>query len=128
MSQLDTISKFNYNTGQGVCTSHSFPITRSQAKLQKIAIPSLFTPSIDRPGPAIKAVILRNPPAVLTRKSSMALPPLDVSQLAPEKWRNGRPPKKRATDPVLPLPEAANIVAEDLNETLPTLYPVRRHR
>ncbi len=43
MSQLD------YNTDQGVCTSHSFPITRYQAKLQKIAIPSLFTPSTDRP-------------------------------------------------------------------------------
>ncbi len=33
MSQLDAIYKFNYNTGQGVCTSHSFHITRSQAKL-----------------------------------------------------------------------------------------------
>ncbi len=36
MTQLDAICKFNYNTGQGICTSHSFPITRSRAKLQKI--------------------------------------------------------------------------------------------
>ncbi len=45
MTQLDAICKFNYNTGQGICTSHSFPITRSQAKLQNIAIPSIFKPS-----------------------------------------------------------------------------------
>ncbi len=50
MTQLDAICKFNYNTGQGICTSHLFPITRSQAKMQKIAIPSLFKPSTDRPG------------------------------------------------------------------------------
>ncbi len=115
-----------YNTGQGVCTSHLFPITRSQAILQKIAIPSLFTPSRDRP--VVKASILRDPPAVLTRKRSTALPPLDVSQPAPEKWRRGHPPKKRAIDPILPLPEAADIVAEDLNVSLPTLYQVRRRR
>ncbi len=45
MTQLDSICKFNYNTGQSICTSHSFPITRSHAKLQKIVIPSLFKPS-----------------------------------------------------------------------------------
>ncbi len=128
MSQLDAICKFNYNTVQGVCTSHSFLITRSQAKLLKIAIPSLFTPSTNRPGPAVKANILWDPPAVLTRKRSTALPPLDVSQPAPEKWRCGRPPKKRVIDTVLLLPEDADIVAQDLNESLPTLYPVRRHR
>ncbi len=42
MSQLDAICQFNYVTCQGVCTSHSFCLTRSQAKLQKITIPILF--------------------------------------------------------------------------------------
>ncbi len=85
MTQLDAICKFNYNMGQGICTSHSFSITRSQAKLQKIAIPSLFKPSTDRPGPAAKASVLRDPLAVLIRERLTALPPLDVSQTAPEK-------------------------------------------
>ncbi len=58
MIQLDAICKFNYSTGQGICTSHSFPITRSQAKLQKIAIPSIFKPSTDRPGPSAKGSVL----------------------------------------------------------------------
>ncbi len=91
VSQLDAICMFNYNTGQGICTSHSFPITRSEAKILKIAIPSLFTPSTDRPGPAAKSRILRDPPAVLTRKRSTALPLLDVSQPAPDERRHGRP-------------------------------------
>ncbi len=89
MTQLDAICKFNYNTGQDICASHSFPITRSQAKMQKIAIPSPFKPSTDRPGLVAKTSILRDPPAVLTRKRSMALPPLDVSQTAPYKRRRG---------------------------------------
>ncbi len=58
MTQLDAICKFNYKTGQDICTSHSFPITRSQAKLQKIAIPSIFKPSTDRPSTTLKASIL----------------------------------------------------------------------
>ncbi len=53
----------------------------------------------------------------------MALPSLDFSHPAPGKWRHGRPPKKKATDPVLPLPEATVILAEDLNETLPHTLP-----
>ncbi len=65
---------------------------------------------------------------MLTRKRSTALPPLDVSQPTQEKWKRGSPPKKRAIDPILPLPEAADIVAEDLNESLTTLYPVRCRR
>ncbi len=128
MTQLDAICKFNYNMGQGVCTSHSFPIRRSQAKMQKIAIPSLFKPSTDRPDPAAKGSVLRDPPAVFTRKRSMTLPPLDVSQTAPEKRRCGRPPKKRAIEPMLTLPEATDIETEDLNDSLPTFYPVRHRR
>ncbi len=85
MTQFDTICKFNYNNGQGICTSHLYPITRSPAKMQKIVIPSLFKPSTDRPEPAAKANILRDPPAVLTRKRSKALPTLDLSQTARDK-------------------------------------------
>ncbi len=33
MSHLDDICQFNYDTFQGTCTAHSFPLTRSQAKL-----------------------------------------------------------------------------------------------
>ncbi len=58
MTQLDAICKFNYKTGQGICTSHSFLITRSQAKLHKITIPSVFKPSTDRPDTTAKATIL----------------------------------------------------------------------
>ncbi len=65
---------------------------------------------------------------MLTRERSTALLPLDISQPTPKKWRLGCPSKKRAIDPILPLPEAADIVAEDLNESLSTLYRVRRCR
>ncbi len=73
---------------------------KSHAKLQKIALPSLFKPSTGRLGTAAKASILRDPPAVLTRKRSTALPPPDISQNTPEKWKLGRPPKKRAIEPM----------------------------
>ncbi len=75
----------NHSALKRIYCSHSFPITRSQAKLQKIAIPSIFKPSTDRPGTTAKVSVPHGPPAVLTRKSSAALPPLDVSQNAPEK-------------------------------------------
>ncbi len=58
----------------------------------------------------------------------MALPPLDVSQTAPDKRRLGRPPKKRAIEPMVTLPEATDVEAEELNDSLPTLYPVRHRR
>ncbi len=96
--------------------------------MHKISIPSLFKPSTDRPGPAAKASVLRDPPAVLTRKRSTALPPLDVSQNAPDKTRCGRTPKKRAIEPMVTLPEATDVEAEDLNNSLPILYPVRCRR
>ncbi len=89
--------------------------------MQKIAIPNLFKPSTDRSGPTAIASVLRDPPAVFTRKRSTALPPLDVSQTAPDKRRSGRPPKKRAIEPMVALPEATGAEAEDLNDSLPTL-------
>ncbi len=70
--------------------------------MQKTAIPSLFKPSTDRPEPAVKASIHQDQTAVLTRKRSMALSPLDVSQTASD--------------------------AEDINDFWPTLYAVRCHR
>ncbi len=53
--------------------------------MQKITIPNLLIPSTDRTGAAAKASILRDPPAVLTRKRSTALPPLDVCHTSPGK-------------------------------------------
>ncbi len=96
--------------------------------MQKIAIPSIFKPSTGRPGTTAKASVLRHPLAVLTRKRSTALPPLEVSQNAPEKRKCGRSPKKRAIEAMVTLPEATDVEAEDLNDSLPTLYPVRRRR
>ncbi len=65
---------------------------------------------------------------MLTRKRSTALPTLDISQDAPEKLKRGRTPQKRAIGPMVTLPEATDVEAEDLNDFLPTLYPVRHHR
>ncbi len=42
MCYWDTMCNFIYKTNQGICTKHFLPLTRSQAKLQKITIPSLF--------------------------------------------------------------------------------------
>ncbi len=115
MSQLDAICQFNYDTYQGICTSHSFPVTRSQAKLQKIVIPSLLKTDTASKGPSAKASILQDPPAVMARKRSTALPPLDVSQSAPEKSRRGRPPTKRAIVPIAHIQELNKVVADDHN-------------
>ncbi len=125
MSQLDAICQFNYDTCQGECTSHSFPVKRSQAKLQKIAIPSLFKTDTASTGSTAKASILRDPPAVMARKKLTTLPPLDVSQSALEKRRLGCPPTKRAIETIAPIPELNEVIDYDLNETHPTLYPVR---
>ncbi len=89
MSRLDTICKFNYNTGQAIRISHSLPIIRSQVKLQKIIIPSLFTPSTCRPEPAVKASILCDPPTVLTRKRYMALPSPEKNRNVAIHWKKG---------------------------------------
>ncbi len=65
LSHLDDICQFNYDTFQGICTAHSFPVTRSQAKLQKIAIPSLFKRNSATCGPKQKPSVPRDPPAVM---------------------------------------------------------------
>ncbi len=117
MSQLDSICQINYDTCKGVCTSHSFAVTRTQAKLHKIVIPSLFKTNTASTGPSVMA-----------SKRLTALPPLDISQSAPEKRRCGRPPTKRAIEPIAPIPELNEVMSDDLNETLPTLYLVRQCR
>ncbi len=70
----------------------------------------------------MKASILRDPPAVMARKRLTLLPP------APVKRTRGHSPIKRAIVPIALIPELNEVVAEDLNETLPMLYPVRHHR
>jgi hypothetical protein len=42
MTFLDNKCNFNYTTGSGNCSNHSFPLTRSQAKTQKVILPDLF--------------------------------------------------------------------------------------
>ncbi len=71
MSHLDNICQYNYKTNQGLCNLHSFPFTRSQAKLQKVAIPSLFGTAEATAKPSQKPSILRDPPAVMARKSQL---------------------------------------------------------
>ncbi len=117
---MDNICNYNYDTKQGICTSHSFPLTRSQAKVQKIAIPSLYKTDKATSGPSQKASILRDPPAVMARNRST-----DLSQTVPEKRGCGRPPAIRVSPPIASAPNIEENVADDLNNTLPTLYPAR---
>ncbi len=42
ISYLDSMCKYNYHTNSGVYTNHSFLLTRSQARVQRIVLPSLF--------------------------------------------------------------------------------------
>ncbi len=65
-----------------------------------------------------------DPPAVMAQKRSTALPPIDISQTATKKREHGRPPLNRAIQPAAPIPDLNEVVADDLNKTLPTLYPV----
>ncbi len=105
-----------------------FSYFKVTGEIAKIAIPSIFKPSTDRLGTTANASVLLDPPAVLIRKSSIALPPLDVSQNAPEKWKHGQPPKKRAIEHMVTLAEATDVDAGDLNDSFPTLYLVIRSR
>ncbi len=128
MFYLDDICKFNYDTLQGVCTSHSFPLTRSQAKIQKIAIPSLFKANPATSGSNPKASVLKDPPAIMASKRSTALPPINLNQTAPKKRGCGRPPLNRTVQPTPPIADIDDNIVEDMNETLATLFPVRRRR
>ncbi len=76
----------NYDTLQGICNEYTFLVTRSQAKLQNIAIPPLFKSSSTANVPTQKPSLLRDPPAVLAHKRSTALPPLGLGTTAPKKY------------------------------------------
>ncbi len=121
MSYLDTMCNFNYKTNQGICTKHSFPSTRSQAKLQKIILQSTVSSSKQRP-----PSLLRDLPAVIAGKRSIAPPPADLGTTAPKKRGHSRPPLHRVeqTHPFIHTKEPD--VIEDINETLPTMFPVRK--
>ncbi len=117
---------FNYDTLQGICTKHTFPVTRSQAKLQKISIPPLFKSGSTASVPTQKTSLLRHPPAVLAHKRSTVLPPVDLGTTSPKKRGRGRQPNIRVNQPTPAIPDVEPDVAEDINETLPTLFPVRK--
>ncbi len=70
---------------QAICTKHMFPVTRSQAKLQKIAIPFLFKSCLTASIPKQKPSLLQDPPAVLACKRSPALPPVDLGKTSLKK-------------------------------------------
>ncbi len=127
MSYLDKICDFNYHIKQGFCTQHAYPLTHSQAKLQKIAMPSLFKSgklvngSGQRP-----SSLLRDPPTVLASKMSSA-----VDNTALPTIPNKIPTLGRSViQPTLPQPDIRSLeetdILSDINESLPTLYPVRR--
>ncbi len=128
MSHLEDMCQFNYDTLQRVCTSHSFPLMRSQAKRQKIAIPSLFKTDQATSGPNPKASVLRDPPAIMASKRSTALAPIDLNQTTHKKRGHGCPPLNRTVQPTPPIADIDDNIVEDMNETLPTLFPVRRRR
>ncbi len=128
MSHLDDIFQFNYDTLSGVCMFHSFPLMRSQAKLQKIAIPSLFKTNPAPSGPNPKASVLRDPPAIVASKRSTALPLIDLNQTTPKKRGRGCPLLNRTVQPTPSIADIDYNIVEDKNETLPTLFPVRRRR
>ncbi len=73
----------------GFYTKHAFPVTRSQAKLQNIAIPPLFKSGMTASIPTQKTSLLRDPATVLAHKRSIALPPVDLGTTAPKKCGRG---------------------------------------
>ncbi len=84
MSYLDDMCAYNYDTKQVYYTQHSFPLTHSESKVQKIVLPSLFksgktaSQSIQRP-----ASVLRDPSTIMTSTRSTAirstvLPPTNI--------------------------------------------------
>ncbi len=93
---------------------------RSQAKLQKISIPPLFKSS------STASISTQKPPAVLACKRSTSLPPVYLGTNAPKKHGCGWPPNIRVVQPIPAIPDVEPDVVEDINETLPTLFPLRK--
>ncbi len=104
-------------------------IPRAQAKLQKIAIPSLFKGGTPVSGPKQRPPsLLRDPPAVLAGKRSTAFPPDDLGASDPKKRGRGRPHVYRIEQSAPIIPADEPDVLNDINETLPTIYPVRKRQ
>ncbi len=62
----------------------------------------------------------------MAHKRSTALPLIDLSQTAPKKRGCGHPPLNRTVQTAPPIADVDDNIVEDMNETLPTLFPVRR--
>ncbi len=124
MSYLDNMCNFNYKTQQGICTKHSFPLMRSQAKLQKIAIPTLFKGGMTTICPKKRPSLLRDPPDVLAGKRSTAPTPADLGTTTHKKRGRCRPLLHRVQQPTSTIPDEDPDDLQDI-ETLPT-FPVRR--
>ncbi len=59
MEFLDNKCRFDYSSSSGVCTEHSYPVTCSQTKGQKIQMPSIFSnPPVNKK--SVTAPIIKN--------------------------------------------------------------------
>ncbi len=76
--------------------------------------------------PTQKPTLLRDPLTLLAHKRSTALPPVDLGTTAHKKHGHGRLPNIRVVKPTPAIPDVEPDVADDINETLPTLFPVRK--
>ncbi len=123
MTKIDDLCQYDYVTNMGICL-HSFPLTRSQSKLQQVAIPNLFQPDTSRP--AHKASILRDPPAVMAGKRLTTVPSIVPPEPAPAKRGRGHPRKVRTLTTTATIQEPNVEQDLDLNDTLPTLYLIKR--
>ncbi len=83
-------------------------------------IPSLTLP------PLMSFSILRDPPAVMARKRSTTVPSVVPPEPAPAKRGHGHPRKVRTPITTATIHEPNVEQDLDLNDTLPTLYPIRR--
>ncbi len=76
--------------------------------------------------PKQRPILLRDPPAILANKRSTAHTPADLSTTAPKKRGRRWPPLHRVEQPTSTIPDKEPDDLQDINETLPTLFPVRR--
>ena len=84
MTFLDNKCDFNYTSGSGKCSNHAFPLTRSQAKTQKVILPDLF----------------QKPVRKCVNQQPVQKPVQPVRTAPPVVRRRGRPPKSLS-----PIPE-----------------------
>jgi hypothetical protein len=109
MSYLDRICNYNYANDSGKCSHHSYPLTRSQAKIQKVTLPDLFQKS-QKSSRKISPVV-RTP-----------IPELIPDKPPPVKRWCGRPPKQLETIREYPCAEIP------FNEHVQPARPLNRPR